>query len=380
MTLTRLAPLAAAALLAMAARAAASPNALTVVAVLQDDAAFAGAHDIEVRDGLAYIAGKGGSLAIVDVRQPASPNLLWSARDSQAYEDAQTVLPLGDNRLLVGARDLLLFDIRQPTQPTLLATIKDRPRIDRINGFARSGNTVYGANKNGFIVVADVSAPDRIRLLGVRPSRERDNLATPHDLALAGDLLVVVDGRSFGRESKPGQVGVYRVVDPATRAPLAPDQWSSPSIVSDLRFAGANRVKTNGTLAFVCSSLAPESPRHTGLQNNVSIVDLSDPARLRVRGSIAFPDGRGPNGLEFSGQVVFAAGGQTVQAIDVSNPDQPRELARVTAPSAFPGEADDGHDLAYHDGYLFVTAQTSHALVVLRVEGRRLLDAADAGK
>lgn len=378
MTLLSFAPLAAATFFFVAPPVAASTNALTVVAVLQDDAALAGAHDIEVRDGLAYVAGKGGSLAIIDVRQPASPNLLWSARDPQAYEDAQTVLPLGNNRLLVGARDLLVFDIRQPEQPTLLATIKDRPRLDRINGFARSGNTIYGANKNGFIVAADVSDPDRIRLLGVRASRERDNLATPHDLALAGDFLIVADGRSFGRDSRPGQLGVYRVVDSATRAPLAPDQWSSPTLMIDLRFAGANRVKTHDGFAYVCSSLAPESPRNTGLQNNVSIVDLSDPAKLRVRGSIAFPDGRGPNGLEFSGRVVFAAGGQTVQAIDVSNPDQPRELARVTAPTAFPGEADDGHDLVYHDGYLFVTAQTSHAIVILRVEGRRLLDAAAA--
>ena len=40
---------------------------MKVVAVLHDDTAFAGAHDIEVRDGIAHIAGKGGSLALVDV-------------------------------------------------------------------------------------------------------------------------------------------------------------------------------------------------------------------------------------------------------------------------------------------------------------------------
>lgn len=32
---------------------------LQVVAVLKDETAIAGAHDIEIRDGLAYIAGKG---------------------------------------------------------------------------------------------------------------------------------------------------------------------------------------------------------------------------------------------------------------------------------------------------------------------------------
>ncbi len=376
MILTRLAPLAALAVLATTVLASAAPNSLSVVAVLQDDAALAGAHDIEVRDGLAYIAGKGGSLAIVDVRQPASPSLLWCARDPQAYEDAQTVLPLANGRLLVGSRDLLLFDIRQPAQPTLLSTIRDRSRIDRINGFARFGDTVYGVNKNGFIVVVDVGAPDRIRLLGTRPVRERDHLATPHALALAGDLLVVVDGQGFGRDRKPGQVGVYHVIDSATRTPLPPEQWTAPAILSDLRFAGANRVVTSGTLAYVASSLAPQSARNAGLQNNVAIVDISDPTRPRVRGSIAFPDGRGPNGLAVSGSLVFASGGQTVQAIDVSNPDQPRELAHILAPTSFPGEADDGHDLAYYDGHLFVAAQTSHALVIIRLDGPRLLTAA----
>ena len=55
--------------------------------------------------------------------------------------------------------------------------------------------------------------------------------------------------------------------------------------------------------------------------------------------------------------MVFAAGGQTVQAIDVTNSEMPCELGRLTAPAAFPGGQDDAHDLVYHDGHLFVTAQ-----------------------
>ncbi len=197
-----------------------------------------------------------------------------------------------------------------------------------------------------------------------------------NDVALADELLVVVDGANFGRDSKPGKLAVYRVTDPPTHTPLAPDRWDAPAVITDLRFAGANRVRTSGRFAYVASSLAVESPRHTGLQNNLTVVDLSDPVKPRLRGSVAFSEGRGPNGMEISGRVVFAAGGQSVQAIDVSNPDAPRELAFVTALAAFPGSGDDGHDLVYADGHLFVTAQNSHALVILRVEGKELLDAA----
>ena len=86
----------------------------------------------------------------------------------------------------------------------------------------------------------------------------------------------------------------------------------------------------------------------------------------RLRGSIDFPDPRGPNGLEIAGTIIFAAGGQTVQAIDVTNPEIPNELGRLTAPNAFPGSADDAHDLVFVNDHLFITAQTSHSLVVMR--------------
>jgi len=378
---------------------AAEPDALTVAAVLHDETALAGAHDIEIRDGLAYIAGKGftsralprngvfpyekgkgGSFAIVDVKQPAVPKLLWSARDPLNYEDAETVLPLGGHRLLVGTRELLLFDVAQPAQPKLLARLKDRPRVDIINGFVRLGDVVFGANKMGHIFAVDVSAPDKLKLLGARNTEELDGFERPHDVALSGDLLVVVAPERFGHTSKPGKVGVYRVTDPATRRVLPAEQWTLVSRIEDKRLAGANRVMTRGSFAYVGSSLIPVAGRTDGLRPMVSIIDLSDPTKPRIRGSVDFPDphpqAQGPNGLEVAGTVVFAAGGQTVQAIDVSNPDAPRELARLTAPAAFPGAQDDAHDLVYHDGHLFVTAQNSHALVVIRVADKSIRAAA----
>ncbi len=175
-----------------------SASALQVAAVLHDEAALAGAHDIEIRDGLAYVAGKGftrrnlpasgvfpyeagkgGSLAIVDVKQPGAPKLVWSANSPLAYEDAETVLPLGGNRLLVGTRDLFLFDVSDGANPKQLAAIKDRPRVDTINGFARLGDTVFGANKLGHIFAVDVSAPDTIKLLGSRETREQRRAGFP---------------------------------------------------------------------------------------------------------------------------------------------------------------------------------------------------------
>lgn len=47
------------------------------------------------------------------------------------------------------------------------------------------------------------------------------------------------------------------------------------------------------------SSLTQNSGCVDELRNNVSVVDLADPANPKLRGSLDFPDERGPNGLEF---------------------------------------------------------------------------------
>jgi len=199
---------------------------LAIAAVLADKSALAGAHDIQIRDGLAYLAGKAGSLAIVDVREPAAPKLVWSVCDAAVYEDAETVLPLGGHRLLVGTRDLLLFDMEQPTKTKLLAEVRDRSRVDRVNGFARVGEVVFAAGKSGNIIGIDVSEANSLKVLGSRNLRELDGLASPHDVALSDGLLLVVSPEGFGRSTQSGKLAIYRVVDPETQQPLPADRWS----------------------------------------------------------------------------------------------------------------------------------------------------------
>ncbi|MSU48314.1 MAG: hypothetical protein EXS37_04340 [Opitutus sp.] len=341
--------------------------ALQVVAVLRDESALAGVHDIEVQDGLAYLAGKGGSLAIVDVKRPAAPQLLWSVRDKAKYDEAETVLRLDPKRLLVGTRDVVLFDITRPAQPQPIATIVDRDRVNLVNGFARFGDTVFGANKLGHIFAVDVSAPDTIKLLGSHETRASGELGSPHDLAFCGDLLVVVSPEGFGDKGRSGRLAIYRVADETTHQVLPPGQWTLVGRLENPRLAGANRVRVQGKNGYVGSSLSKSGDRPDDLRSNVSVIDLSNPAKPRLRGSMDFPDPRGPNGLEVAGHVIFAAGGQTVQAIDVTTPEMPKEIARCTAPAAFTGGADDGHDLVYRGGHVFVTAQRTHALVVIKV-------------
>jgi hypothetical protein len=119
----------------------------SVASHLEHDEAFSGAHDVELSGNLAFVPGKGGTIAIVDVADPTKPELVWFQHDRQQLPDSETVLPLGKH-LLLGTRDFLSLDISDPTNPVILKKISDPTRIDRINGMVKRGDHVFAANKS----------------------------------------------------------------------------------------------------------------------------------------------------------------------------------------------------------------------------------------
>jgi hypothetical protein len=149
---------------------------------------------------------------------------------------------------------------------------------------------------------------------------------------------------------------------------------------SDERLVGGNRVRSMGRFAFVAASISPQAVDQDRRQACVAVVDFTDLKNCHVVTTVPFPDPRGPNGMETAGRVVFASGGQTVMAIDASDPRRPQLLAARRCPEVFHGEPglDDGHDLEYRAGYLYVTGQTSNTFGVLRVNDERIRRLADA--
>jgi hypothetical protein len=346
--------------------------------VLHDEEAFNGAHDVELQGDLAFVCGKGGSLAIINVSKPADPKIISFHFDVGFLGDAETVLPAGDV-LYVGTQDFHSLDLRDPSRLKSLAMLSDRPTIDRINGFVRREAMIFAANKSGFIDAFDVSDPTWPVLHGALNVRERDDVGDPHDIDLFGDRLVIVDPNGFGRRAVPGRIGVYRIVAPATGEVLPVEKWTLIGRVDDDRLVGGNRIRTRGDFAFVAASITPESKVVPPRQPCLAVVDLTDPARGKVVATVPFPDVRGPNGMDVAGGVVFVSGGQTVMAVDVRDPERPKLLAAEKCLDVFRGEPgrDDGHDLAYRDGYLYVSGQTSHTFGVLRVDDVRIREAAE---
>jgi hypothetical protein len=370
---------------------AAEPRAFTTVAVLQDDEALNGAHDVELQGDYAYVPGKGGSLAIIHIADPAKPRIVWSKRDPELFTDAETVAPAGEV-LFLGSRDFLTLDIRNPSQPRVMHTTADRSRIDRINGFVGRNSLWFAANKEGWIDVFEMFPVPK--LCAARNVAELDGVGKPHDVDFCGEHLIVVDPAGFGRRNVPGQVGFYRVFGDRklsepdhNRKLLEPEQWTLVGKASDERLVGGNRVrgytsKEHGDFAIVAASISPDAIDKEKRQPCVAVVDATDVAKPVVVGVVPFPDVRGPNGLDVVGHVAFAAGGQTVMAVDLSDPRKPKLLAAEKCNDVFHGEPglDDGHDLEYRAGYLYVTGQTSHTFGVLRIADSRIRGLAEAEK
>ena len=103
----------------------------SVVSVTLDNEALNRAHDVELSaDGkLAFVPGKGGSTAILDVSNPEKPEILWHLFDVEVTPDSETVMPLGD-WLVLGTKHFHVLDISAPRETKILKTLSfDEGRI-----------------------------------------------------------------------------------------------------------------------------------------------------------------------------------------------------------------------------------------------------------
>ena len=338
---------------------------------VHDRQALNRAHDVELQGELAFVAGKGGSLAIIDVSRPTKPELLSSLVDPVGLEDAETVLPMG-KILLLGARDLIAIDISDPRRPTIVRRLSDRSKIDKINGMALRGSHLFTANKTGSVAVFDVSDPSNPKRRGVLNTRTHGGLRSPHDIAVFGDRIIVVNA---ARESD-AYVRVYQVADPKTHRLLPVEKWREEGAIGDGDpmsggLQGANRAALAGRHACIGAFV----------HHRVGLIDLGRPRQLTQTANAPFCD-LYATGMAATGKVLFVAGGQCVEAFDISDPSRPLSIARYCGGDLFPTRRynfnaeirqDNAHDLVYRNGFVYVTAQNDHSLGVLKVTNPRVL-------
>lgn len=332
------------------------------VGLLRHDA-VAGAHDIEVRGDLAYVAGKAnrhqpgraGRFAILDVSDPAAPSVRAVVDEKQepAVYNAQTVL-LRDEVCLLGADALLAYDIANPAAPRRTALV-EHDEIARINGMIAWGDYAVAVNKAGFLNLFDIREAAKPSYLGALNTKERGNLLSPHDIARYGKHHLVVPGA--GREV-PVHFGIYHVSGDGESI-LPPSAWRCTGTISDERLAGANRIVADVRYAYVACHYS----------NRIGVIDLANPTSPVLIATIE-TQGAEPDGLALENNVLFVGAGKTVEAIDVSDPTRPRSLAcyrdgpLFTLPET--GRAGNAHDLVVQDDLVYVTAQRDGAVGILR--------------
>lgn len=334
-----------------------------IAALLRDPIALNEAHDVQLLNDLAYIAGKGNCISIIDISDPYQPEFIWTHRDPHLLEDCETIL-VEQGRLFLGATDFHSIDVSDPRQPRFDSTIVDRERIDTINGLVRRGPYLFAACKRGMLTAMDVSNPTRPAIVGGLPVAKEFGIRFPHDVDFYDDLLVVVDANEFGVH--PGTLALFRVMDASGRLLDASD-WQLHGKISGSSLSGANRVQVKGQYAFVAGSYSPKVSLGRRMAKGI-VVDMSDSSRPQEIATVDFPDLRGPNGLTLQGDVWFLAGGQTIQAYDIRNPRVPKLLGSLFSKEAFPTADDNAHDLVYRDGFLYVTSQGDHGLVIFNVD------------
>lgn len=354
----------------------------SLVGLLHDDLALDRPHDVEIQENIAYVPGKGGSLAIIDVSDVTKPKLLSSLVGVEGLEDAETVLPMGDV-LLLGTRDFLAVDVSDPARPKILKRISDRPRIDSINGMALRGDHVLTANKSGYVTVFDVSDPSDPVLTGVLDTKEHGGLRAPHDVAVFGDHIIVVSaGNSSDLFSPHTDLAVYRVADSKTHRFLPLEEWTVEAVVEasgKLRdsLSGANRVAITYDHRYATVGAFVHS--------RVGIIDIRNPRKLQPTANMPVGD-IDATGMTISGKALFVAGGECVEAIDITDPADPVSIAQYRGGRLFPTRRlvfngtpryDNGHDLVYRDGYLYVTAQNDNQFGILKINDRETLELAE---
>jgi len=316
-------------------------------------------HDVRVEGGRAYVAGKGGTFAVVDTGEMRVLGGLT------CFDDAQVVCPVAPDCCYVGdAQGVFAVDVADPTDPTVVASI-ERPSLGLLNGWDRWGPYLVGASKRGYIGVVDVADPADPTFAG-----ERDTLATsdvplsrddrtdfeerdaavvrsPHDVRVVGHRAVVPDQHPHADR----KLGVYELdaADGVVEAtPIA--------FHEDARLRGANRVVVRDGVGYVAANYA----------DTVGVfADVAGDPTLRAAVATAAP---GPNGLALSGDLLFVGAGATVEAYDVSRDRYPELAASITDREHLrtPGSA---HDMDVAGDGLFVTAQPADRLV--RYEIRR---------
>jgi hypothetical protein len=169
-----------------------NPSAPAVIGSVTDSNRLFGAYGVAVQSGYAYVAAQGcvtgfpcpnptvgNSFEVIDVSNPASPQIVASIANSalpvpyfgsDALDHATSVAVSGHYAYVTAAYDnrLTVIDISNPLSPQIVASIQDQARLAFDVDVAVQGNYAYVANQSTYLglAVVDISNPANPQILG----------------------------------------------------------------------------------------------------------------------------------------------------------------------------------------------------------------------
>ena len=329
--------------------------AMSVASVAVDDNALAGPHDIGLLGDIAFVAGKWGSFATVDVSDASHPRVLGCIT---GLADPETVYPMGGICYL-GGENFLAIDVTDPREPAVLKKISDE-RVPSINGMAPYADYLLCASKGNHITVFDISEPGNPVLVDALHTGPL--FRSPHDIATFDNYIAVVN---ISAKAEQHNIRIYRVAERGASELLDADNWVLESAIREPGLRGANRVHITGKYAVVGCNLANHA---------VAVVDISEPANARLlKSEPTFVNCC--SGLTVAGDIAIAALTNAIQLFDISDPAKMRSAAAQKFPMLFAMGSEtvhSGHDLVYRNGLIYVTAQFDDAVGIIRVNDSRL--------
>lgn len=297
------------------------------------------ADAVAVRDGWLYVGesedpireDRQGRFRIYDVRDPDRNRPLVGG--IPVGTPVRDVLLQGSTAWLLTRDQLRAVDVAQPTKPRIL---RSRPVPEHYRTLATTGRHLLVAAGAGGLVAYDQATLTETPVLA--PLGRASALTS-----LPGASLVEDDGARPGEHDRLLSVSS----DPRAAARLA----GLPLRVDQRAIAA------RGTMAYV-----------GGPDQVLRVLDLSDPAAPRERGSLELPKPIWALAPAAEGDVLLVANDDRLRSIDVSDPDRPREIAQIRVSWG-------ATDLAVDGGRAYVTGPESQ-----RETGRDTLHVLDVSE
>jgi choice-of-anchor B domain-containing protein len=262
--------------------------------------------DVWGEGNYAYLATQGNGVFIVDISNPASPQLASHYLPGQNFQDVKVANGIG-YFASQGALGVHVVDLSDPTAPALLKHLTSADGgYDWIHNVSVFGNYLYEATCCGSadIKVFDISTPST-------PQFVRDiRIGGLHDITALGDRLYV-----SAWNSSDGGTHIFDVSEMSTT--------QEPTLLGTILSGSSshsNWVTDDGNVLVTA--------RECGNNCGVTLWDISDPSDAillkRIRGNLFGAPGSVAHNPLISGDFLYVSWYETgIQVFDISDPVNP---------------------------------------------------------